>query len=526
MRRTITAIVGLVVVLAALAMPLAMHKQTVYAAAALTPTETPVPTQTPYPTNTPYATGTPAPTYTPYPSATPAHHPAIALSSSQGISNTHIVAIVDDFPPATTVTLYWDETPHILGRTDVDDSGYTRFDVTIPDAPVGPHEVRAVGAHHTSAGAPYNVTGPVVIGGGGAAGLDPGAGSVAGGGCDGPLAIHIPVPFGSPMCVDTIGALTSVFVGAIQAVGGWIKVAMDKVTAAVAAPFVAVLTGTPDFSDRGSWGELGTFFDNMQDLAYGLYGVLSLIGLCKFGLAHVGRANVVEAVDVLWRAVLGLVAVMILPDVLHLWFVGLGDLTSTVLSYTGGTDAGALTSHIALDAKTPGTLFGSASGAIWALTLITLFGMIFTVVGLVILLLTALTKLVGLFLLATLYGISPLMVACWVLPEASGFARGWAGAFINTSLWGVGYALVLKMIVVMELGLHLVGLLQPLLGIAGLVVLYRVPKIIASLNPGGAVAQAAGAHAPAGAVTTIAAAAATGNAAKVAAGLVGKPGGA
>jgi len=165
MRRTITAIVGLVVVLAALAMPLAMHKQTVYAAAAPTPTETPVPTQTPYPTNTPYATGTPEPTYTPYPSATPAHHPAIVLSSSQGISTTHIVAIVDDFPPATTVTLYWDETPHILGRKDVDDSGYTRFDVTIPDAPVGPHEVRAVGAHHTSAGAPYNVTAPVVIGG-------------------------------------------------------------------------------------------------------------------------------------------------------------------------------------------------------------------------------------------------------------------------------------------------------------------------------------------------------------------------
>ncbi len=521
MRRTIRSIAAIVVVLAALAGPLALHAQTARAASAPTPTETPVPTQTPYPTNTPYATATERPTYTPVPSATPTHHPAIALSSSQGISATHIVAIVDDFPPLTTVTLYWDETPHILGRTDVDASGYTRFDVTIPDAPVGPHEVRAVGAHHTGAGASYNVTGPVVIGGG-SAGLDPTAGGVAGtgGGCDGPLVIHIPVPFGSPICFDTIGGITTLFVGAIQAVGGWIKVGMDKVTAAVAAPFVAVLTGTPDFSDRGSWGELGTFFDNMQDLAYGLYGVLSLIGLCKVGLAHVGRANVVEAVDVLWRAVLGLVAVMILPDVLHLWFVGLGDLTSTVLSYTGGTDVGALTSHIALDAKTPGTLFGSASGALWALTLITLFGMIFTVVGLVILLLTALTKLVGLFLLATLYGISPLMVACWVLPEASGFTRGWAGAFINTSLWGVGYAVVLKMIVVMELGLHLVGLLQPLLGIAGLVVLYRVPKIIASLNPGGAVAHAAGTHAPAGAVTGVAAAVVTGNAAKVAAGLV------
>jgi len=511
MGRTLRSSAALVVVLAALAGPLAVRP--VHAASAPPPTHTPIPTQTPYPTNTPYATATERPTYTPYPSATPTHHPAIVLSSSQGISATHIVAIVDDFPPQTTVTLYWDDTPHILGRTDVDASGYTRFDVTIPDAPVGPHEVRAVGANHTSAGAPYNVTGPVVIGGG-IPGLDPTTGGVAGtgGGCDGPLAVKIPIPFSSPFCIDTIGLMTGLFVGAVQAIGGWFAAALDKLTQAIAAPFVAVLTGTPDFSDRGSWPELGTFFDNMQDLAYGLYGVLSLIGLCKFGLAHVGRANVVEAVDVLWRAVLGLVAIMILPQALHLWFVGLGDLTSTVLSYTGGTDAGAL-ARVSIDPKTAGTLFGSAAGALWATLLMTLFGAIFTVIGLVILLLTALTKLVGLFLLATLYGIAPLMVACWVLPEASGFARGWVSAFINTSLWGVGYAIVLKMVVVMEFGLKMDGFLQPLLGLAGLVVLYRVPKIIASLNPGGSVAQAAGAHAPAGAITGLATAAVTGNAA-------------
>ncbi len=519
MRRALTtliSLISLVVVLAALAGPLAIS--TVGAASAPKPTETPIPTQTPYPTNTPYATATERPTYTPVPSATPAHHPAIALSSSQGISTTHIVAIVDDFPPATQVTLYWDDTPHVLAQHDVDASGYTRFDVTIPDAPVGPHEVRAVGAHHTSAGAPYNVTGPVVIGGG-IPGIDPTTGGVAGGGCAGPLAFHIPVPFGSPICIDTLGAITSLFVGGVQAIGGGVKWGLDKVTTAIAAPFIAVLTGTPDFSDRGSWHELGTFFDNMQDLAYGLYGVLSLIGLCKYGLAHVGRANVVEAVDVLWRAVLGLVAVTLLPDALHLWFAGLGELTTAVLHYTGGTDAGAL-ARVSIDTKTAGTIFGSAAGAVWASVLMIVFGVIFTVVGLVILLLTALTKLVGYFLLATLYGISPLMVACWVLPEASGFARGWASSFINVSLWGVGYAVVLKMITIMEFGLHMDGFLQPLLGIAGLIVLYRVPKIIASLNPGGAVANAAGAHAPAGAVTGVAAAAVTGNAAKVAAGLV------
>jgi len=526
MCRTIRSIAAIVVVLTALASPLTgpLAVRTAHAASAPTPTDTPIPTQTPYPTNTPYATGTPAPTYTPYPSATPAHHPAIALSSSQGISTTHIVAIVDDFPPQTTVTLYWDETPHILGRTDVDASGYTRFDVTIPDAPVGAHEIRAVGAHHTSAGAPYNVTGPIVIGGN-IPGIDPTTGGMgSAGGCDAPLAFHIPVPFGSPVCIDTIGALTTLFVGAVQGIGGGLKWGMDKVTAGIAAPFITVLTQTPDFSDRGSWAELNTFFDGMQDLAFGLYGVLSLIGLCKFGLATIGRANVVEAVDVLWRAVLGLVAVIILPDVLHLWFVGLHDLTTTVLSYTGGTDAGAL-ARISLDPKTAGTLFGSAVGAVWATLLMTLFGIIFTVVGVIILLLTALTKLVGLFLLATLYGISPLMIACWVLPEASGFARGWAGAFVNTSLWGVGYAIVLKMIVVMEFGLHMDGFLQPLLGLAGLMVLYRVPKIISTLNPGGAMANAAGAHAPAGAITRVATTAATagvgGYAGAIGAGLAG-----
>jgi len=524
MCRTMRSTAAIVVVLMALAGPLALRERTIHAASAPKPTETSVPTQTPYPTNTPYATATERPTYTPVPTATPTHHPAIVLSSSQGISATHIVAIVDDFPPRTEVTLYWDETPHVLGRTDVDASGYTRFDVTIPAAPVGAHEVRAVGASHTSAGAPYNVVAPIVVGGD-IPGLDSTTGGVSGaGGCAAPLAVHIPVPFGSPICIDTIGAITTLFVSAVQGIGGGIKWGLDKVTAGVAAPFITVLTQTPDFSDTrsGNWAELNTFFGNMQDLAFGLYGVLSLIGLCKFGLANIGRANVVEAVDVLWRGVLGLVAIMILPEALHLWFVGLGDLTTAVLSYTGGTDAGAL-ARISIDTKTVGTIFGSAAGAVWATLLMTLFGIVFTVVGVIILLLTALTKLVGLFLLATLYGISPLMIACWVLPEASGFARGWASSFINTSLWGVGYAIVLKMIVVMEFGLKMDGFLQPLLGLAGLIVLYRVPKIIASLNPGGSIASAAGAHAPAGAITSVAAAAVTGNAAgqaaKAAAGL-------
>jgi len=520
MCRTIRSIAAIVGVLAALAGPLAPHARTAHAAGAPTPTETPVPTQTPYPTNTPYATGTPEPTYTPYPSATPAHHPAITLSSSQGISATHIVAIVDDFPPATTVTLYWDETAHILGRKDVDDSGYTRFDVTIPDAPVGPHEIRAVGAHHTSAGAPYTVTAPPTIAG--AYGSD-GKATGDNGGCSADE-IHLGnIPF-LPSCLDPSNIVMSFIGGMLNKVGSGIMGVLTTLTQKVADGFVTVLTGMPDFSDKKSWGELNTFFGDMQDLAFGLYGVLSLIGLCRFGLAHVGRANVVEAVDVLWRAVLGLVAVIILPEALHLWFVGLNDLGGAVNGYTGTLNAGAL-SHFDFDTH---NLLGSAAGTLWAVAWTWTLGFVFGAVGLIILLLTALTKLVGLFLLGTLYGISPLMIACWVLPEASGFARGWASAFVNTSLWGVGYAVALKMLAVMELGLHENGFLQSLVGLAGLIVLYRVPKIIASLNPGGAVANAAGAHAPAGAITraatTVATAGVGGYATAIGAGLAKAPG--
>lgn len=128
------------------------------AAAAPRPTDTPTSTATPTstPTATATATATATPTYTPTPTATPAHHPTLALSASQGLPDTALVAVASDFPQGKAVALDLDG--HQLGQTDADAYGHARFDLTIPTATTtGPHEFLAFGANHTSASALFTV---------------------------------------------------------------------------------------------------------------------------------------------------------------------------------------------------------------------------------------------------------------------------------------------------------------------------------------------------------------------------------
>jgi len=123
----------------------------------------PPPTSTPPPTQTPYATNTPNPTYTPQPTAKPTHHPALVLSSAAGKADDALLVAASDFPGGGLVTLYWDNTP-LKGADgqplsgNADDSGYILFRGVVPHgATPGPHEIRAVGPDHTSAGALFTV---------------------------------------------------------------------------------------------------------------------------------------------------------------------------------------------------------------------------------------------------------------------------------------------------------------------------------------------------------------------------------
>ncbi len=236
-------------------------------AAAPKPTNTPtvIPTQTPYPTNTPAAT------YTPYPSPTATHRPALALSATSGLTTTGIVAAGSDFPPTTAVTLYWDNDAHALATSETDEGGHVRLDVTIPtDATTGGHEIRAVGANHTSAVALFTVVA--------------GQGYQDGGGS----APHYCLGGLIQWCPD-LGGLVGAIFGAIGAGLNDLVVGLfspiehnisDEWTAMV-QPFAHDLTYHPNIADPNvlQWDGLRRFQTALQELAGVLFFGFIIVGV-------------------------------------------------------------------------------------------------------------------------------------------------------------------------------------------------------------------------------------------------------
>jgi len=101
----------------------------------------------------------PPPPPTPLPTAAPTYHPTLQLSAPGGAAGAALIAVASDFPPSGQVTLYWDGA--YLTRGTTDDGGYLSLRTAVPHAAVdGPHEVRAVGPRHTTAGAAFTVATP------------------------------------------------------------------------------------------------------------------------------------------------------------------------------------------------------------------------------------------------------------------------------------------------------------------------------------------------------------------------------
>ena len=124
-------------------------------------------------------------------------------------------------------------------------------------------------------------------------------------------------------------------------------------------------------------------------------------------------------------------------------------------------------------------------------------------------LITAITvvRLTGLFVLACLYVVAPVCLVTWISPDFKGIARWWFASFVTYSLWGIAYALVLKVDVILLTsngGPPSDGtaagkaVIAALMGLAGLVTLWRVPRILDSLL-GGLSSSSSGATALSGA---------------------------
>ncbi len=96
---------------------------------------------------------------TPLPTAAPPYHPTLQLSATGGAAGAALIAVASDFPPTGQVTVYWDGA--YLTRGTTDDGGYLSLRTAVPHAAAdGPHEVRAVGPRHTTAGAAFTVATP------------------------------------------------------------------------------------------------------------------------------------------------------------------------------------------------------------------------------------------------------------------------------------------------------------------------------------------------------------------------------
>jgi len=429
------------------------------AAASPTPTDTAtaIPSQTPYPTNTPAAT------YTPYPSPTATHRPALALSATSGLTNTGIVAAGSDFPPTTAVTLYWDNGAHALATRETDDSGHARLDVTIPaDATTGGHEIRAVGANHTSAVALFTIV--------------QGQGYQDSGGSTPHYCLGGLIQW----CPD-LGGLVGAIVGAIGAGLNDLVVGLfspiehnvsDEWTAMV-APFAHDLTYHPNIADPHvlQWDGLRRFQSALQQLAGVLFFGFLIVGVFARYLEQLGVGDFTQLTSPVRRAVVVTGLILGYPQLMSFGFVALNTATDTINNFPLAKGESAWTA-----------IRGAILAVHTALSFTGILDVIVLIVGWIIVVLAVVVRMFGEGILGGLYIVGPLCLALFVSPYFDTIAKSWAKIFISIALWPVGYAVALKLIALMFAAggpMSEFGGFSAALGALGLTfMLYKMPAIV------------------------------------------------
>jgi len=427
------------------------------AAASPTPTDTPIATATPYPTNTPAAT------YTPYPSPTATHRPALALSATSGTTTTAIVAAGSDFPPHTAVTLYWDNDAHALATREADDNGTVRLDVTIPtDATTGGHEIRAVGANHTSAVALFTV----VVGQG-----YQDAGGSAPHYCLGGLIQWCPDLGGLAGAIFGAigGALNGLVVGLFSPIEHNVS---DEWTAMV-APFAHDLTYHPNIADPTvlQWDGLRRFQTALQELAGVLFFGFIIVGVFARYLEQLGVGDFTQLTSPVRRAVVVTGLILGYPKLMSFGFVALNTATDTINNFPLAKGESAWTA-----------IRGAILAVHTALSFTGILDVIVLIVGWIIVVLAVVVRMFGEGILGGLYIVGPLCLALFVSPYFDTIAKSWAKIFISIALWPVGYAVALKLIALMFAAsgpMSEFGGFSAALGALGLTfMLYKMPAIV------------------------------------------------
>jgi hypothetical protein len=225
----------------------------------------------------------------------------------------------------------------------------------------------------------------------------------------------------------------------------------------------------------------------MRDLGSALFVGFFMLAAIRYFLTSMGADSFYEATGAMRRGVVGAILLQALDPLLRGWFSAVNAVAAAINSAPAGQDMGTFAAEVlGIDSLIVGTAGLLAPEVLTAAILLAIVFLI---------LITAVTvmRLTGLFVLACLYVVAPACLVTWVSPEFKGIARWWFASFVTYSLWGVAYALVLKVDVVLlttnggppndgsAVGKAVIA---ALMGLAGLVALWRVPRIMDSMLGG------------------------------------------
>jgi hypothetical protein len=287
---------------------------------------------------------------------------------------------------------------------------------------------------------------------------------------------HLDLPLGGGICIAWKAWITEVLQGFALALGAAAQTAFTWVQGA--------LTYTPDLT---GYGDLAGLYASMRDLGSALFVGFFMLAAIRYFLTSLGADSFYEAVGAMRRGIVGAMLLQALGPLLHGWFAGVNAVAAAINSAPAGQDMGTFAADVlGIDSLIVGSAGLLAPEVLTAAILL-------AVVFLVLITAVTVMRLTGLFILACLYVVAPACLVTWVSPEFKGIARWWFASFVSYSLWGVAYALVLKVDVVLltsnggpptDGSAAGKAVIAALMGLAGLVALWRVPRIMDSLLGG------------------------------------------
>ena len=261
----------------------------------------------------------------------------------------------------------------------------------------------------------------------------------------------------------------------------------SNIIASFFGPILQGLTRTPVLTDATAWPSLNAFAVTMHDLALSLASLFFVIALLRYAMASIVSGDFMDAIGAFRRTVVVLLALIVLPAALPQWF----GLINWVSGQITGNDPTAIASAWSNPPPLPN---GQNSGYTTLDQLnYAIMQAILAIPFLIGVILVALQRLGGIVVLLGFYAMWPVAVVTWISPDFKPIAKWWFANFVSYSLWGVAYAVVLRIVDILLRGdvvqksdaadagaqaLISNAFIHGLIGIASLFVLLKIPGII------------------------------------------------